>query len=100
MEVCHRIVEILPGSPPSFVTQGDHLAQADSVVIPARDVVGRVGFSLPVAGRALPFLRSLAGLLICLIAPAVLVTLLCLYSLRQEVLKLKNQLKGRRISPG
>jgi signal peptidase I len=94
-DICHRIAGILPTSPPSFVTQGDNSLRPDDIITPAGNVVGRVVYYLPGAGYFVQFLKTGAGLALCLVLPSLLIIIICLRALRHEFRNLK---KSARIS--
>lgn len=56
--ITHRIVEVLPTSPVTFVTKGDANSGKDPKPVPAEAVRGQVWFDVPLLGR----LRQAAGL--------------------------------------
>jgi signal peptidase len=95
--VCHRIVEVNNITSLAFKTQGDNNPAPDSFSVPAENVAGRVIFHLPVLGYLVQFLQTGIGLLLGLVAPAVIIIVLCLRSLRQELVKLTRDKAGKEI---
>jgi signal peptidase len=85
--VCHRILAVINSVPLSFQTKGDNNLLPDSTAVSAQDVTGRVNFHLPFLGHIVQFLQSSIGLALGLVAPAVIISALCLRSLRKELVK-------------
>ncbi len=89
--VTHRVVALTPGG---FQTKGDALNQLDPTV-PDDRLVGQVAGVLPGLGRPLGWLRSWAGLVICVYIPAAAVILSELRRLEQHYARLRPyQLAG------
>lgn len=73
--VTHRVVEVLKEDGLRFVTKGDANNVNDPVPVPANNVIGKVVFSIPLAGYVMAFIRSRQGLLLFIIIPGVLIVL-------------------------
>ncbi len=90
----HRVIGIQENSPLSFRTKGDANATSDPFVTPARDVVGRVSSHFPLLGYAVILLKSVAGLMVALVVPGLIIIGACLKSLRDEPVKKKGDIAG------
>lgn len=71
--VTHRVMEVLDTEPVSFTTRGDANDANDPVPVPAANLLGRVALSIPFLGSLLSFTRTRIGLMVMVIAPAVLI---------------------------
>lgn len=72
----HRVKAVEEsGTGIGFVTKGDANEEADPRVVPADNVVGTVGFYLPLLGRVIAFIGTSNGLLALVIVPSVLLIL-------------------------
>jgi len=71
--ISHRIVGVEDGSSPSFRTKGDANEDADSFVLPAENVVGKVCFHLPYFGYATQYIKTPLGLLLTLCLPGLII---------------------------
>lgn len=70
----HRVVEVIGGDGAlGFKTMGDANEDPDSWVVPAADVLGKAGFSIPYVGYFVNFARTRNGFLLLVILPAVLI---------------------------
>lgn len=69
----HRVVAVNQTEPPSFITRGDANDADDPLPAPAGNLIGRVTYSVPYFGYLLSFVRTKTGILLLIIAPAVLV---------------------------
>lgn len=72
--VTHRVVSVLPGSPPAFVTKGDANAAQDSTPVGPELVRGQVLWSVTVLGGFMDWLQWPRSLVL-VIVPAVLLVL-------------------------
>jgi signal peptidase I len=86
--ICHRIVEVLNTRPVSFRTRGDNNNLDDSIPVTAASVIGKVTFHMPAVGYLIQFLKSIIGLVLCLILPCVIIIVLCIRSIRRELKKI------------
>jgi signal peptidase len=58
----HRVVRLAELPDGAYIqTRGDANADNDPSLVPVRDVIGRVSFSLPMAGYAIALLSNLSG---------------------------------------
>ena len=74
--ITHRVVEVLgSGSGIRFRTQGDAVEDPDMTLVSSGNLVGRVWFSLPLAGYMIAFIRTPAGYLVLIGLPALLLIL-------------------------
>ncbi|MFH0846962.1 MAG: signal peptidase I [Chloroflexota bacterium] len=85
----HRVVEVR-NSPLQFVTQGDALTRPDPLTVPARNLLGKVIYHAPLLGFVAYFLKTLPGLLLCLVLPGVVIFWLCLEGIRSELPRKKT----------
>jgi signal peptidase len=85
--VTHRVVEVLKEDGLRFVTKGDANDVNDPVPVPAERVIGKVVFSVPLAGYVMAFIRSKQGLLLFIFIPGVLIVA----SQLRHLLKLKKK---------
>jgi signal peptidase I len=72
-KVCHRVVQILETTPPSFQTKGDANEAPDPYSVHAGDIEGKVVFHLPLVGYFAGFARSTTGFILLLIVPGLLI---------------------------
>jgi signal peptidase len=87
----HRVIDVLRTEEGrQFQTKGDANEDPDQYQVPPEAVVGRVGFSLPVIGRAVVFANSQLGILTLLIVPAALLILNEVYTLGRAYLAAQN----------
>lgn len=59
--VSHRVVDVIEGESPAFVTKGDANEDPDPFVIPEENVIGRVSFHIPYVGYPLVEIRRFAS---------------------------------------
>ena len=72
----HRVTAVQEsGGTIAFETKGDANEEADSGLVHPGQVVGTVGFSIPIIGRAIAFAGTSAGLLALVIVPSALLIL-------------------------
>lgn len=70
----HRVVEVVDeGGALGFKTKGDANEDPDTWVVPAADVLGEAGFSVPYAGYFVNFTKTRNGFLLLIILPAVFI---------------------------
>jgi len=71
--ITHRVVEVLTSSSGiRFRTQGDAVEDPDMILVSSSNLVGRVWFSLPLAGYIVAFIRTPVGYLVLIGLPALL----------------------------
>lgn len=69
----HRVTEIVSdGGSLSFRTKGDANNTEDKTLVPADDLVGEYRFKISGAGNVAMFMQTTAGLIVCVIAPLIL----------------------------
>ncbi len=74
--ITHRVVEVLGiSSGIRFRTQGDAVEDPDMTLVSSSNLVGRVWFSLPLAGYMVAFIRTPVGYLVLIGLPALLLIL-------------------------
>lgn len=86
----HRVIEVRQASTLQFVTKGDALAIPDLLAVPARNVLGKVTYHTPLLGFVAQFLKTLPGLLLCLVLPGAVIFWLCLEGIRSELPRKKT----------
>ncbi len=89
--VTHRIVKISKGTAgkPVYTVKGDANTAADSQTVKPGDIIGKVNHSIPYIGYADVFIKTLPGLLICILIPAVIIVYHEVLSIAKEVTALK-----------
>ncbi len=85
--VSHRVVSIERNPSISFLTQGDAYDAPDPYLIPARNLVGRVFFHIPLLGRMVAFMKITPGFLVTMIIPGLTIIATCLIVLRKTITK-------------
>ena len=68
-QITHRVIGIGRSSSIYFETKGDANATPDRSTVPARNMVGKVSFSIPYWGFAIEFLKTPLGFLFALVIP-------------------------------
>ncbi len=90
----HRIVDTIEEDGViQFQTQGDANGTPDGQLIPKDWVVGKAKFAIPYLGYPVAFVKTLPGLIILVIIPAVII-------IYDEVLNIKKELAKRKKSSG
>lgn len=87
--VCHRVVAIDDSETRKIVTRGDANLLSDANPVTGLNLVGRMWFAVPLLGFVAMFVNTLPGLMISLIVPGILLSFICLKSLRDEIRKSK-----------
>ncbi|MGI5841642.1 MAG: signal peptidase I [Patescibacteria group bacterium] len=70
-----------------FITKGDANDNVDSSMVGKSDIVGKLRFSLPLAGYLISFIQTVPGLIFLFYAPAVFIILI-------EVFKIAKTLRS------
>ena len=84
--ITHRVVQVVPsGGSVAFRTKGDANEEADSGVVTADQLKGRVVFGLPYIGRLAPILQEGRVFFALVIIPATLLVAMELFSIRTEL---------------
>jgi len=68
--ITHRIVEIIEGG---YITRGDSYDKEDSYMVAQEDVIGVMRVKIPLLGALVHFAGTVAGLLVLVIVPAVII---------------------------
>jgi signal peptidase len=90
--VSHRIVAINgSGKTLSFTTRGDANNANDNNPVPAENVIGKVGVSIPYVGYIINFTQTKAGLLVLIIIPGVLIIVLETLNLFKQIILLDRK---------
>ncbi len=83
--VTHRVIGIQEHSPLFFQTKGDANALPDPFDVPARNLVGKVGFHAPYLGYVTAFLKTPWGFLLALVIPGFILLTMYLRSIQQAL---------------
>ena len=90
----HRIVEVKvdDNGTRSFITRGDNNDQNDSYIVYASKIIGKwTGTRLPGIGKAMKFLKTKTGFLVCILIPMALFFLFELFKLVMVIVQMKQQ---------
>lgn len=71
--VTHRVVEVEKHSAPIFRTKGDANSSADSYLVPAQNIVGKVSFHIPLLGYVAQFIKTPLGFILLLALPGAVI---------------------------
>ncbi len=73
--VSHRIVSytITNSGDKFYQTKGDANASVDSQLVAAKDIVGKISFSIPYIGKFVSFVKAPVGFLLLIITPTLLI---------------------------
>jgi signal peptidase len=69
----HRVIGVEEGSSLHFRTKGDANEDADSFVVPAQNVVGKVWFHIPYFGYVTEFLKTPLGFMMAQCIPGLII---------------------------
>jgi len=84
--VTHRVTSIEPGEKGVFYkTKGDANEEPDNWSVNPKNILGKVYFALPQAGKLLAFAKSKVGFSLLIIFPAVLVILMEIFSIIKHI---------------
>ncbi len=91
----HRIVDVIEEDDITyFQTQGDANGTPDGQLIPKDWVVGKAKFAIPYLGYPVAFVKTLPGLIILVIIPAIIIIYDEILNIKKELAKKKeNKLK-------
>ncbi len=81
--ISHRVIGVEEHSPLYFKTKGDASEDPDPFIIPARNVVGKICFTVPYLGFATQFLKTTAGFLFALGIPGAIIIAMYIRNIRQ-----------------
>ena len=97
--ITHRInaIDIKQGQT-YYVTKGDANNAVDTDNRPASSVLGKVIYSIPVLGYVVSFAKTGAGLILLIIIPTLIIIVSELISIRDEVQKLLEERKKKKLS--
>ena len=88
----HRLVDIeYQGSTKFFQTKGDANDSPDSAKITADQIVGKVIFKVPYFGYIVSFTRTLPGLIIFIVMPALIIIYEEIKNIKKEIILRKNK---------
>lgn len=94
--ITHRVLEITNERDDSlFVTKGDANEEADTSLVSASSLVGKVVFDVPYLGYLASFIHSRLGFILTIIVPGLVIIALELRNLWREVIKEKSSEKSR-----
>jgi signal peptidase len=85
--ICHRVIGIQRSPSLSFQTRGDANEIPDPFLTPAGNLVGRLSFHIPLLGPGVPFVKTVPGLLLVVVVPGLIIIMVCLKTLRHELVK-------------
>jgi signal peptidase len=89
--ITHRVIGVWNNSPLYFQTKGDACSGPDPFTVPARNVIGKVCFSLPYAGYVIYFLKTPAGFAVGIIIPTIILLFVYVMNIRKQLKKHKQQ---------
>ena len=96
--ITHRIVAVEKQEDKTILTtKGDANQAPDREKIDSEEVLGKVIFSLPVAGRIVAFAKTQTGFFTLVAIPAVLIVYSELLTVRDEIKKLVAERKKRKL---
>lgn len=88
--VTHRIVKtITEGAEKQYITKGDANNTADKTLVPESAVIGKEIFAVPYIGSFSIFLKTLPGLIIFIILPALLFIIFEAFNIISELKKVR-----------
>jgi signal peptidase len=90
----HRIVEIKKdeNGTRSFITKGDNNEQNDTYVVYASKIIGKwTGTRMAGIGKAMKFLKTKTGFLVCILIPMALFFLFELFKLVMVIVQMRQQ---------
>lgn len=87
--ITHRIKDIQRvGNTVQYITKGDNNEVNDASPVPAKNVIGQyTGFTIQYAGFILNFVKSAAGIILCIILPGILLVVWSLKNFFQAIIK-------------
>ena len=89
--ITHRVTDVEMGpSGISYKTKGDANEETDGWSVSEKNVLGKVGLTIPYAGRVLTFAKSDIGFPMLIIFPAIIVILVESLSIFREIKKRKK----------
>jgi signal peptidase len=94
--ITHRIAEIeTKEGERLFTTRGDANLTPDSKKITQGEIVGKVVYKIPYLGYPAAFAKTLPGLLIFIIIPALIIIYDEIFKIHREVLEIKTKRKAK-----
>jgi signal peptidase len=93
--ISHRVIAVEGSSSLSFRTKGDANEDADSFVVPAQNLAGKVCFHIPYLGYAAQFVRSPLGLLLTLCLPGLIIMVMEVVSIWRAITEVRIERKYR-----
>jgi signal peptidase len=104
----HRIHEVIPaGSQDSqgkisseirYVTKGDANKTPEPTPFAKSEVVGKIVFSIPLIGYLVAFEKTLPGLILLIIIPAVIIVYRELINIKNELVRVKSKRRENEIN--
>jgi len=89
----HRVIAVEESSALHFLTKGDANGDADPVLVPAQNVVGKVWLHIPWLGYFTQFVKTPLGLLLTLCLPGLVVIVMEIGNIRR--LLTEGRLRGK-----
>jgi len=74
-----------------YTTKGDANKSADSTLVPADKVIGKVMFTIPHIGKAINFLQTRNGFILAIILPTIFFIFLELWNIKKEIEKITEE---------
>lgn len=95
--VTHRITEVHDDEGrATFTTKGDANETVDIEMITERQVLGKVLFSMPHAGKAIAFTRTQTGFILLIVIPAVILIYNEVLNIKKEISKILENRKSKK----
>ncbi len=96
--VTHRVTQVTnSASGVEFTTKGDANEEADSEVVPARNVIGKVMFTVPYVGAIVSFAQTTPGFIAVIIIPAVLIVYSELMNIKKQIMQYLQKRKEQKL---
>ena len=92
--ITHRIVKKENTGVDRYTTQGDANGSADSNIVLFPQIIGKVIFAIPYFGYPVAFVRTLPGLIILIIVPAIIIIYDEISNIKKELAKRKKMKKS------
>jgi len=86
----HRAISIEAKSPRLFQTKGDAETKPDPYPVPARNVMAKVLYSLPLLGYLAMFLKTPYGFVMSVVVPGLMIIAVCVYGIRRELTRMRR----------
>ena len=95
--ITHRIVEVHDDEGrPTFTTKGDANETPDIEMITERQILGKVLFSIPQAGKAIAFTKTQMGFTLLIVIPAAILIYNEILNIKIEISKMLKKRKDKK----